>query len=191
MKKILLITVILFINCTSSIYLQPHLGYNKPQKTIDNDAGIYIPPEDLTFEHKKFNFLMGENVRVPLGTPLKDLSQETFAPFFRRVFYLGAKNFDAAENIIELSIVEFRVTEGLDSHLVLKCEVSEEDRIIFSEVFKGSGKGYAAAGFLDNKSWAREQIRKSAEAAFIEAFSKIQTAFNDYLAQYRSDKYPF
>ncbi len=187
MKKILIISILIFINCTSSIHLQPHLGHHRSAKTIDSDAGIYIPPEDLTFAHEKFNFLIGGNIRVPLGTPLKELSQEAFAPFYNRVYYIGKKDYSAAESIIELNIVEFRVTEGLDSHLILKCEISENNNVIFSDVFKGSGKGNAAAGFLDDKRYAEDQIRKSAEDAFIEAFSNLQTAFTEYLNENRTD----
>jgi len=141
------------------------------------DAGIFIPSEDLASSPEQFNFLLGGIARVPLGTPLKELAVETFAPFFNRVFHTGRKDYEITPYVIEVNIKDFQITQGFDTYLVIRCQISTEDDIVFFDEFSGSGKGTAAAGLFDDKDKARDQIRKSAEAAFIEAFESMQKAF--------------
>jgi len=177
MKKVLVVLSVIFIQCSSSVHLQPHIYSIRNTPAINEDAGIYIPADDLIYEYEKFNLLAGRTFKIPLGTPLKELTQETFAPLFRKVYYVGKKDYEAAPNIIEINVIEFEVTPGFDTHLLLKCQATTEDGIIFSEVFRGSGSGSFLIGMMDDKRQAKEQIRKSAETAFRQAFQEMQIAF--------------
>ena len=178
MKKLMMLCCLYIFQCTHSVYIQPHVHVERPRQIIDEDAGLFISSEDLTNKHEKFNFLVGRNVTIPLGTPLKEIAIETFAPFYRKVIYVGRKDYEVTPHIVEISMFDFDVTSGLDTHLAIKCVVTTKDKIIFSDVFKGSGSGTAATGLLDDKRHAEEQIRKSAEEAFAEAFEKMQVAFS-------------
>jgi len=169
----------LFVTCASTILTQPHIPPMATVTIIDEDAGIYIIPADLTMDYSK-NSLLSGNIRMPLGTTLRDLSYETFSSFFSRVFYIGNKLNPGAPFIIEIGLGTFEVTFGLDTHLTIICTVTENDIPIFANNFEGSGSGTAAARLL-GENMAREQIRKSAEEAFIDAFKKIQIAFEEYL----------
>jgi len=186
MKKYIILLCFLFILCTSSIHLQPHISSASGMKLHNADAGIFISSEDLAFAHEQFNFLLGGKARVPLGTPLKEMALETFAPFFNKVLYIGRKDYEVTPYVIEVNIKDFQITQGFDTYLVIRCQVSTEDDIVFFDEFAGSGKGTAAAGLFDDKGIARDQIRKSAEAAFIEAFENMQRAFIQLKSDYQT-----
>ena len=180
MKKLLVLFLsALFVTCASTILTQPHIPPMATITIIDADAGIYIIPADLTKEYSKNSLLSGK-IRMPLGTPLRDLSQETFSSFFSRVFYIGNKLNPRTPFIIEIGLGTFEVTFGLDTHLTIICTVTENEIPIFARKFEGSGSGTAWARLLGEKL-AGEQIRKSAEEAFKDAFKKIQIAFEEYL----------
>ena len=177
MKRVPLLLSFVLISCTSSILLQPHIDPQDGAKVIDSDAAIFIPSEDLTGEYEKFNILLGNKVRIPFGTPLKELTQETFAPLFNRVYYTGRRDYEITPYIIEVSISDFEVTTGYDTHLVIKCSVSTSDEVMFSDEFRGSGKGSIIT--IGDDRFKQDQIRRSAENAFIEAFQNMQRAFID------------
>jgi len=177
MKRILIVLVLIFIQCSSSIHLQPHIIPINNTPVIDVDAGVYIPSDDLVYEYEKFNLFAGRTFVMPVGTSLKELTQETFASLFRKVFYVGKKDYEATPNIIEVKIINFVVTSGFDTHILLKCQYATKEEILFSEVFKGSGSGSFTIGIMDDKGQAKEKIRQSAEAAFRLAFQEMQIAF--------------
>ncbi len=182
LKIIILIFFCFFIfSCSYTIYVQPHVSPVSTKKIVGDEAGVYISPLDLSSIHTHSSFF-GGNIRVPLGTPLKDCAQEAFAPFFKRVFFIGIKDFTAAQYIIEVSLANYEVTGGLDTHLTIMCSISTSGRKIFAGDFIGDGSGTAAAGLL-GAALAREQIRKSTEEAFVDAFSKAQTKFNESLSE--------
>ncbi|MFC1562634.1 hypothetical protein ACFL4Z_01125 [candidate division KSB1 bacterium] len=181
-KIVLLIFFSLFIfSCSHTIHIQPHVSPVSAKKIVGDEAGVYISPLDLSGIHTD-NLFFGGYIRVPLGTPLKDCAQEAFAPFFRRVFLIGTKDFKAAQYIIEVSLANYEVTGGLDTHLTIMCSISTSERKIFAGDFIGDGSGTAAAGLL-GESLGREQIRKSTEEAFVDAFRKAQTKFNESLSE--------
>ncbi len=187
MKKIILLTNFvlissLIIRCASTLYLQPHVSPITVSKPFDSDAGIIISLMDFEREYTGFPFWGGE-IRVPLVTPFQDLAQETFIPFFNRIFIVSNRDYSITPYIIEIVISSFKVTGGLDTHLAIACTVSDIDNTIFSNNYDGSGVGRAWAGFfggLFNKNWGQEQIRKSAEEAFIQAFKALQIDFADF-----------
>ncbi len=188
MKKIILLTNFvllssLIISCASTLYLQPHVSPITVSKPFDSDAGIMISLMDLEREYTGSPFLGGD-IRVPLVTPFQDLAQETFIPFLNRIFIVSNRDHSITPYIIELEISSFKVTGGLDTHLTIACTISDVDNTLFSNNYVGSGVGRAWAGFfggLFNKNWGQEQIRKSAEEAFTQAFKVMQKDFADFL----------
>lgn len=186
MKRYFLIIILFFVycflvSCASTIQVQPHVSSVSISKMIGDEAGIYISPLDLSKVHTQSSILGGE-IRVPLGSPLKDCSQESFSTFFKRVFFTNTNDSKTAEYIVEVSLSNFNVTGGLDTHLTIMCSISKSGTKIFSGDFQGSGSGTAAAGFL-GEALAREQIRKSCEEAFIDAFKKAQTAIKEFISK--------
>ncbi len=166
-----------FTSCARTVYIQPHVAPIALIKPVGDEAGIYISPADLKKIHTQSSFF-GGNIRVPLGTALKNASQEAFAPFFKRIFYVGTNDPTVSPYIIEVGMSSFNVTGGLDTRLGITCKVSNNGKTIFSGDFEGRGSGTAAAGFL-SEALAREQIVKSAEEAFENAFIKVQQSFKD------------
>jgi hypothetical protein len=170
MKKITLLTNFvlissLIISCASTIYLQPHVSPITVNKPFDSDAEIVISLMDLEREYTGSPF-WGGDIRVPLVTPFQDLAQETFIPFFNRIFIVSNRDYSTTPYMIEIEISSFKVTGGLDTHLKIACTVSDNENVIFSNDYDGSGVGRAWAGFfggLFNKNWGQEQMRNSAE----------------------------
>ncbi len=183
MKKLILLAAFAFLQCTSSVYLQPHIYSLSPESSYDTDAGIFIAPEDMTFSYQKFNFLVGKNIRLSIGSSLRDLTSEAFLPFYNRVYAVGNIDYAKAPHIIEVKVIEFKVTSGFDTHVKLRCIVSDEEGTLFDDEFSGKGRGYAIVGLADEDDPALEEIKKSAEKALTEAFEKIQIAFNDSLKE--------
>ncbi len=97
MKKTIVLTNIvllssLIISCATTLYLQPHVSPISTSKPFDSDAGIIISPMDLEREYTKSS-IFGGDIRVPLGTPFRDLARETFTPFLIEYFSLVTKIF--------------------------------------------------------------------------------------------------
>lgn len=178
---------LLFSSCYYTVYVQPHVSSISLPNPIDDEAGIYITPMDLAEIYKKssfrfrFNF-WGGNIRIPLGSPLREAAQDAFTPFFKRIFIVGTNAPSVAPYIVEVGLSDFNVTGGLDTRLSIICRVSKEGKTIFAGYYEGRGSGTQAAGLL-SQSHAREQIRESAEKAFNDAFKKVQNAFRESLAQ--------
>lgn len=180
-NAILLIFLTLLFSCASTVHIQPHATPISTTHQSEEEAAIYISPTDLSKVHSQSLFFGGD-IKMPLGTPLKELSQEAFSPFFRRIFFSGSNSPNVAPYVIEVGLGNFDVTQGLDTHLTINCKVNKKGESIFVGDFEGKGSGTAAAGLL-GESLAREQIRKSAEAAFIDAFKKVQTAYKEFIEQ--------
>lgn len=173
----ILFCCLLFTSCARTVYLQPHVAPIALKKPVADEAGIYISPKDLKKIHTQSSFF-GGNIRVPLGSALKNASQEAFAPFFKKVYFVGTNDPTVAPYIIEVGMSSFNVTGGLDTRLGIVCKVSSNGKTIFTGDFKGRGSGTAAAGFL-GEALAREQIVKSAEEAFENALKNAQQGFKE------------
>ncbi|MFH1069947.1 MAG: hypothetical protein V1794_10055 [Candidatus Glassbacteria bacterium] len=169
--------ILMTLSCAYTVSVQPHISPVVVPKLIGDEAGIYISPNELQKVHKQSSFFGGK-IRVPLGSPLKESTQESFAPFFKRVFFVGSSDPTMAPFIIETRLVDFSVTGGLDTRLTIECKVNKEGQTVFLGNFEGRGSGTAAAGFVA-AAFAREEIVKSAESAFKDAFLKIQNSFKE------------
>jgi len=172
------IIVVLLVGCTHTVLLQPHIGFSPvPRVFGDKKAGLYISSAQLQQTYTTSTFFGGKMV-IPLGTPLKELSYETFLPFYKEVIILPLRSFEDVDHIIEVSIDKFHVTEGLDAKATVSCTITDKNGIIFSGSWLGEGKGTAAAGLLSDSS-AREQIRKASEEALTQAFQQMKKAFKE------------
>lgn len=186
MKYIVILIAFLLIGCTASVQIQPHIQPSNPSIVFDDNAGIYISADNYNQNNEKFNFLVGKKIKVPLITPLKEMSQETFAPYFKQVYSLGKIDYSSTPYIIEIDVVDFKVTAGLDTHIIIQCKVSTETMTLMSDTFKGSGKGFAIVGLNDDDDDALEEVKKSAEKAFEQVFQNIRLEFDKVL---QNDKY--
>jgi hypothetical protein len=180
---ILLFCFLIFSCASNTIFVQPHISSISVTKIIGDDAGVYISPLDSLRSYTKKSFF-GGNIIIPLGASLRICAQEAFAPYFKRVFFIGSKDYRSAQYIIEVSIVSYEVTGGLDTHLNIKCSITSSEKIIFSGYFAGNGSGSAGFGSLGPGGiLARDEIRKSTEEAFIDAFRKAQIKLNETLSK--------
>ena len=176
-----MVCLVLFSCSARTVYVQPHISPVAVEKILGDEAGIYISPDDLSKTYTK-DSTFGGKFRVPLGSPLKECAQEAFLPFFKRVYFIGAKNFSDGSYVIEVSLTDYEVTEGLDTHLTLSCTISTSEKTIFSGDFTGDGSGSVKKS-LFNEDMAREEMRESTEEAFIQAFKKAQTKLNENLKE--------
>lgn len=173
--------LVIFACSARTVYIQPHVSPIATAKIIGDEAGIYISPLDLSKTYIK-DSTFGGKIRMPLGSPLKECAQEAFSPFFKRVYFVGSKSFSDSSYIIEVGLTNYELTEGLDTHLTLSCTISTSEKIVFSGDFSGDGIGSAGKSFF-NEDWAREEMRKSTEEAFIQAFKKAQNKLNEMLKE--------
>jgi len=176
---ILNLFVLLLISCAHTLIIQPHMGPGPQRELAADTAAMYIPTSTLNMEYETSTFFGGKTI-MPLGTAVKELSQEAFAPFYRRLFYQARRDYTDIDHLIEVSIDSFKMTEGLDSHVVISVSISDSEESIWSGSFEGKGSGKAAAGLLAG-SLARSQLNKSASAAFVDAFTKAREAYSEFL----------
>jgi len=185
LTKIILISVIgcmfiLLIGCAHTIMLQPHIdvgdavGLLKGKKAV-----IFIPSDVLAKEYTSHSFF-GGNIIIPLGSPVRDLTLETFLPFYDQVTSISAKNYEGTGHLIEVDIVNFEVDQGLDVRATISCIISDIEGQIFSGSWVGEGEGEAAAGFFSG-SMAREQVRKSSNKALLQAFTMLREAYIEFI----------
>jgi hypothetical protein len=173
--------LLLTLACTRHyLVIQPHMGTVAQREVAADFAGIYIPNSTLNMEYETRTFFGGKTL-ITLGTAVKDLSQETFAPFYRRTFYQARRDYVDIDHLIEVSIDNFKMTEGLDSHVKISIAISDEELTIWSGSFEGKGSGTAAAGLGDSAA-ARSQLSMSASAAFLDAFEKAREDYSNFLA---------
>jgi hypothetical protein len=177
-SALLLFSLLLF-SCAKTVFIQPHIMYQATLSFIDDEAGVYISPVDLAKVYQK-STLWGGDIRIPIGSPLRDTAQQSFLPFFKRLHLVGSNSPEAAPYVVEIGLSEFEVTFGLDTRINITCSVSKGGESIFTGSFEGRGSGIQAAGLLGESS-GQEEIRKSAEKAFQDAFQKAQVAFDESL----------
>ena len=173
--------MVIFACSARTIYIQPHVPPVTAVKIIGDEAGLYISPVDLSKTYTKES-IMGGDIRMPLGSALKECAQEAFSSFFKRVYFVGSNSISDDSYLIEVGLTDYEVTEGLDTHLTLSCTIRTSEKTVFSGEFSGDGSGSVGKS-LFNEDLAREEMRESTEEAFIQAFKKAQTKLNEMLKE--------
>lgn len=167
--------------CASAIRLSPSIPQAVPTTRLDDQVAVYISPFFQRQVHTQTLDGPG-TVDIEIGPALVSGARQSLQAFFNTVMILGPGETSSLPYRIDIRNDRFRFEDDFGANVTIWCKVTHQGKVLLEESFDGHGPGSTEPGFRRLES-AREEIRRAGEAAFRDAYTKLQKAFFEKAAR--------
>jgi hypothetical protein len=177
----LLSACLILVSCASPLFIKPSIPSKSSLGGVADELAIFISP---IYQRQVFTRTTssGGDIEIQIGQPFIDMSREALSPLFKRVLVLGNGESSPCPYHAEMRMDRFEVNEQMEAQLTIWCKLTLRGKTLLEANFAGNGIRTDGGGFL-KASRMREEAAKSSEAAFREAFLKLQAAVQTALAK--------